>query len=339
MLFLLSLICFSFKDFKSKVTNIFSGSGKKDQIQISYDIKSEILRIPVQKRNESGTFTFYKNINISNTVAYVDMWRSHWCTYYNDREFFFTPRINEMLQRLRNIGITVVTISSFADRLYGGSRQRKRGFQAVRNGMITEIADYEADQYRFHHVYIPGFKDICVYKDLQRFGETRDNRYTYKIALARDDYFVQNFEEAAESFVGLNKKTVIFLGQHTNMCLMAVMLYCQQANLDLIIVGDLVDSCWVFEKQKDHCPTHTTGNRATNNYFETKFGVSVKSYDLIRAIQQSNLPRIQPKYQYFTKTAWMFDHLDSPQQFVNTTDTNTTQDDNLTQDTRLEHLY
>lgn len=256
--------------------------------------------------NSSGIFYTKRSINLSETVIYVDMWRSHWCTYYNDREFYFTPRINEILQMFRQISVPVVQISMSVDAFNGNSIQRKEGKKVVEKGSLDILEKYNAQAMRYHKDYIPGFVDTCVYKDQERFGKYRDNRFSKVIAVAEDDYFVQNFKESAESFVGLGAKHVIVLGQHTNMCLMAVFLYCREVNLDLIIVRDLVDACWLFEYQKNHVRNHTAGNIAVNDYFDTNFGSSIISYDLIRSIKRCKRPKRKPVYTMFTNVAHMF---------------------------------
>ena len=270
----------------------------------------KIIKIKARRVNRNNEIEeFEREINLSDTVAYVDMWRSHWCTYYNDREFFFTPRINEMLQRLRQYDVPVVTISSLADDVYSFTKQRKAGKMYTKKGAVDAIEEYHADQTIYHYEYIPLFEDICVYKDLTRYGYTRDNRYTPRILLSTEDIFVQNFRESAEAFVGLGKKTVIVFGQHTNMCLMAVFLYCQQVGLDLIIVRDLVDACWVYELEHSYANSHTKGNNITNMYFDKKHGTSIISYDLIRSLKKLDVPLIKPKYQYFQKSAFQFKYL------------------------------
>lgn len=219
-----------------------SQSSANNQKKINTDSSSDPnqMIIKTRKINSSGTFYIKRSINLSETVIYVDMWRSHWCTYYNDREFYFTPRINEILQMFRQISVPVVQISMSVDAFNGNTIQRKEGKKVVEKGALDVLERYNAQAMRYHKDYIPGFVDTCVYKDQERFGKYRDNRFSKVIAVAEDDYFVQNFKESAESFVGLGAKHVIVLGQHTNMCLMAVFLYCQQVGLDLIIVRDLV---------------------------------------------------------------------------------------------------
>ena len=282
-----------------------------NQYQEEEDLTPKIIKIKARKITNSSGIETIREINLSDTIAYVDMWRSHWCTYYNDREFFFTPRINEMLQRLRMFNVPVVTISQLAERDYAFTKQRRLGRLYVQKGMLDVLEDYQADQTRYHYQYVPKFEDICVYKDLTRYGKTRDNRLTDKITLAKDDIIVENFRESAESFVGLGKKTVLVFGQHTNMCLMAVFLYCQQVGFDLIIVRDLVDTCWLYELENSYAKTHSQGNNISNTYFDTKVGSSIISYDLIRSLNhlQHNIKLKAPKYEYFKKTSFQFKHL------------------------------
>lgn len=274
----------------------------------TFDPGKEFI-IKTRKINSSGTFFIKRSINLSQTVVYADMWRSHWCTYYNDREFFFTPRINEMLQRFRQLSVPVVQISMSVDAFNGNTKQRQEGRKVVAKGALDVLEKYNAQAARYHKDYIPGFADTCVYTDQERFGKYRDNRFSKQIAIAEDDYFVQNFKESAESFVGLGAKHVIILGQHTNMCLMAVFLYCQQVGLDLIIVRDLVDACWLYKYQKKHVKNHTAGNVAVNDYFDKVIGSSVLSYDLIRSIKRYKAERKQPVYNMFTNVAHMFKYL------------------------------
>jgi hypothetical protein len=148
------------------------------------------LFITARKMTSNGPTFVNRRINISESVIYVDMWRSHWCTYYNDREFFFTPRINELLQRLRLVGFPVVHISMGVDAYNGRTKQRRAGKEAVSKGNITVLENYNALTARYHHEYIPGFVDTCVYTDQERYGKYRDNHFTKVIAIAENDRFV-----------------------------------------------------------------------------------------------------------------------------------------------------
>ena len=268
-----------------------------------------IININVRKINESGEFFIEREINLSETVAYVDMWRSHWCTYYNDREFYFTPRINEILQRLRQYFVKVIHISLSVDADLPMIRQRRLGLKAIEKGNLSILENFHARAMRYHEEYIPGFQDECVYEDQERFGSTRDNRFTKSITISTEDLFVSNFKESAMSFVGLGAKTILIFGQHTNMCLMAVFLYCKEVGLDLILIRDLTDSCWLYKYQKNHVNSHTKGNLAVNNYFDKEFGSSILSFDLIKSLKKLKINKFKQNYNLFIKNSIIFKNL------------------------------
>jgi hypothetical protein len=179
----------------------------------------------------------------------------------------------------------------------------------ITKGNLTAISQYNPEPVRFHHEYIPGFLDVCVYEDQDRFGKARNTNYPKEIALAETDYFVQNFKEAVMTFVGLGIKTVIVMGEHTNQGLMSVFLICRQVGLELIVVRDLIDAAWVFELQKNHSRTHSEGNRVVNEYVDEKLGESVLSYDVLAALREVKVRRKAPNYTMFTNVATLFKNI------------------------------
>jgi hypothetical protein len=145
------------------------------------------------------------------------------------------------------------------------------------------LEKYVAAQMRFHEQYIPGFKDDCAHANETRYGRTRDSRLTNDIVVAASDAFVPHFREAAESFVGAGAKTGLIFRQHTNMCPMAVLLYCREAKLDFVVVKDVAASAWSYRNQKKTHPSHHLSNIAVEKYIETHFGCTALSYDILRA--------------------------------------------------------
>ena len=295
-----------------KITNYNPKKFQNSKNAFSSIPRSNLKKLTFKSRRidmDNNTIEENKTIDLTKTVFYVDMWRSHWCTYYNAREFFFTPRINELAQLIRAYNVPFVEITLNVDAVQPNSIQRKRGKAIVNKGITEKLENFHEKKARYFKYYIPGFQDVCVYEDLTRYGEFRDNNPTKEIALTDDDYFVSNFKESAEFFVGIGAKYIIITGQHTNMCLMAVFQYCQQVGLDLILVRDLADGAWVYEKQKKHCKTHTEGNNAILKYYEKNFGCTVLSYDLIRALKRSPIKKKPKKYTRFTNHAHIFKYL------------------------------
>lgn len=283
---------------------IVSGFVEFDESAFRVALSRCIINISVKKFN--GTFyNIEKSLNVSETVVYVDMWRSHWCTYYNDRSYFISPRINEILQILRKYGLRVVTISSIADHIYSRTKQRIAVKKLLKNFYNKDLSNYYVRQEDYHDEFIPGFKDACIYKDQSRYDKERNNRLSPDIMLAYNDLIVSNFREAVEVFLSLNATTVIVLGQHTNMCLMAVLLYCKKVNLDIIIVEDLTDSCYVYDIQKSDIKNHSDSNKVVLKYLSQSYGSLILSYNLIKSFRKKK-PIKMPRYNLFKGRSFHF---------------------------------
>ena len=270
--------------------------------------ESIIIEVHGQKIENGKEVNFIRPLNLSDSIVYVDMWRSHWCSYYNDRAWLYTYRVNEMFQRLRQFGVPIITISPPAEHFYKDLVQRKRARQLINAGSLPLFKEYTASQYKDHPKYIPKFKDDCVNDEQTDRKIGTDGRLTKRISIAEEDIIVCNFQEGAKAIAGSGKRTVIFFGQHTNMCIMNVMLYCNKMGLDVLFVRDLVDTCWVYQLEKSYAKTHTIGNNITNTFVESNYAQSVLSYDLIHSMHKAE-PIVSPHYEFFMDTAWMWKHL------------------------------
>lgn len=235
------------------------------------------------------------SIDIHSLVAYVDIWRGHWCPYYNDRNFYIAPRVNELLQIIRTIGIPASHLSFTAESAMMNTRQRKRAKKVIRGGNITKLDNYEPKPNMSYPKYIPGFVDKCNH-NMSRFNIYRDHGFSRDILLADDDYYVASFKEAVMLFWGLGAKYVLIFGEHTNMCLMHVIMYCQEVGITPVIVRDLVDSAWVYEYQKQTIPSHSLANNAVNTFLQDNQVPLIHSYDLIRTLNELTYKKICPRY-------------------------------------------
>lgn len=249
------------------------------------------IKIPSKIHGKNQTFS----IDMHSLVAYVDIWRGHWCPYYNDRNFFLSPRVNELLQIIRMFQIPVSHLSFTAESSMLYTRQRKRAKTAILYGNTTVLNEYEPYPNESYSKYIPGFIDKCNH-NLSRFNRYRDHGFSKDICISDDDYYVSSFKEASMLFNGLGAKYVLIFGEHTNMCIMQVIMYCLKAGMQPIIVRDLVDCAWVYHFQKTTFSRHTESNSAVNKYIESLGVPSVLSYDLIRAFKDVPLKRTRPKY-------------------------------------------
>jgi len=258
------------------------------------------ITVSVLRYDKNGRVVFDDlRINSKNTVFYVDSWKSHWCPYYNDREFFFAPRINEMLHIARSRGFTVLHLNwkGLKNSTYEMIREKSRKIEE--KGMTKEIQNNYPWSGELHQDYIPGFKDKCIYSEYQRYGKMRDQRPNPSVSISSGDLVAKSFKSMAAIISGRGFRNVIFFGFHSNLCLLSATLYLRYANITVVHVEDLVDAAYFYPTQKRGIPSHSKMNIVCNKYFSEKYGVTIKSYDLARELLKQKPITIPPKWLFW----------------------------------------
>lgn len=223
------------------------------------------------------------------TVAYVDLWKGHWCPYYNDRANYLGGRINEVVQKLRPIGVQMNGISfnvKFEDPVppqvtIGRYLVRKTGDHRTKSVEATKIRAEMLSR------FYPGFNDSCVYDGFGWMNSVhQDTNFAEDIPMSLNDGIVTNFLDAALAAIGHGADTVILIGVHTNMCILSVAIHCIMAGIRLILLRDLSDTTWDFHYQSEFFPSHEMANAAVHRFYETEIGATALSYDLIRSVDK-----------------------------------------------------
>lgn len=257
-----------------------------------------------------GNTTSYKTISLStnNTIFYSDAWRAHWCQYYNDREHFLTPRINEFEHILRSRGFKIMHLNWKGDETNYDAHLRTRGRRLSEKGMTPDINSTYPNPGEDVPTYNPGFSDECMYSGYKRFGPTRNQRPNYALSLAENDIVAQNFKAVAAEALALNTKTVVMLGMHTNLCIYNAASLLKISNISIGFVTDLIDAGYYYPKQKHYVASHTIQNYVCNEYVGQKFGWQTMSYSIISAALKMKPIVAEPKWILFPSTARPFKH-------------------------------
>lgn len=243
---------------------------------------------------------------IKEFIAYNDVWRGHWCPYYNDRMVFLNPRINELLQLFRAYRIQTIHVSFASEASFYDFPQRISANKILRFKQSSQLKNFTAHPENEYHNYIPNFEDKCNDFVTKKFSKFRDVDFAKPIAISQSDYFIANFKEGVHIANALHKKYMFITGDHTNMCLMHAMIYCQKVGIIPIIVEDLVDSAWTYQAQSKTIPTHSKSNFAVNHYVEEKMGMTALSYDIISGFETLKIPLRSIRYTYNTKYSKIF---------------------------------
>ena len=267
---------------------IFHITIKKNRIK---KYMNNYISFPVHQFNQSKIL----RVKIKDIAAYNDVWRGHWCPYYNDRMEFLTPRINEFLQYIRSYKIPVIYISFAAEASmkYYPQRIFAQKYIHKSHSIFHNFTAYPNESY---NEYIPGFVDECNGFSNSKFSHYRDNDFAKPIAISSRDLFVADFKEGVKVANSLKVKYLLLTGDHTNMCLMHIMIYCQKIGIIPILVKDLSDSAWTYNAQKLTLQSHSQSNSVVNNYIENKMGMTSISYDIISSFESSNLTIQKVRY-------------------------------------------
>ena len=276
-----------------------------------FDIQSDFPKTNLYSLNFTipcyvNNSKFNIEIDIHKSVFYTDLWRGHWCPYYNDRNIFMAPRINEILQHSRRFNTPAVFISFAAEASMKHLQQRKIAKLAIRSGNISVIRQFKPQPNLTYDQYNPGFIDSCNYQIKSKFSNYLDYDFHRQILIAKEDLFVSSFEEAAMLFKGYNAKYVFILGEHTNMCLMHVIMYCKQIGILPIVVDDLSDCGWVYNIQHRTLETHSKANEAVLNYLQTNNVPIINSYDLLFKLKSLKGDSHKSHYERNINTAFRF---------------------------------
>ncbi|OHS97522.1 hypothetical protein TRFO_36282 [Tritrichomonas foetus] len=272
----------------------------------SHKILEENVFLPINVHYylENGTKQ-YKVINLyqNETLFYVDYWRSHWCPYYNDRDFFLSHRINEFLHIARSRGFRIFHLHWKGHEAKLDEPLRKN-YKKIGEDFISPIVkDTWIDNNVNNSLYIPGFKDKCIYPNFERFGKTRCQKPNPALAFGENDIIAYNFKSIATVAHYHKAKTVILTGVHTNLCIRSAAMYLALLNISVGYIDDLLDAGFYYPTQKNHLKSHSQMNRVSLKFAETYHGWGANSYDVARELLKMEPQIHEPKWKIYPEQA------------------------------------
>jgi hypothetical protein len=271
-------------------------------------LPQENLTLEVFRRLED--FRIVKSrvtLDPTDTLFYVDAWRSHWCTYYNDRAFYLTPRVNEVLHLARSRGFRAFHLHWKAHERDLDRNLRSEAKRRAQIGETPIINETWTDNSKNNSRYIPGFEDRCMLPGYERFGKTRDQKPHPTISVGSEDVIAFNFKSIANVAHYLNVSTVVLMGMHTNLCIRSAAMYLALVNISVGYVDSLLDAGYYFPGQRRHgVNSHSKMNDITFNYSITYHGWGINGFHLMAAL--SKLPSVarEPQWVMYPEAALRF---------------------------------
>jgi hypothetical protein len=266
------------------------------------------LLLNVVNRIEGDALSHHRiTLNTNDTLFYVDAWRSHWCPYYNDRAFYLTPRINEILHLARSRGFQAFHLHWKPHEENLDESLRETAKKNSDRGETPVIRDTWTDNTANNSRYIPGFEDRCMFPKYERFGPTRDQKPHPTISVADSDVLAFNFKSIANIANFLKMKTVILMGMHTNLCIRSAAMYLALVNISVGYVGDLLDSGYYYPGQKKHgVKSHSKMNEVAYNYAIKTHGWGIGGFDLMHALKKMPAVAHEPNWAMYDDVAVPF---------------------------------
>lgn len=157
-------------------------------------------------------------------IIVVDMWDKHWCKGANERIAVFAPKMNKILKIARNRGFMIIFAPSETLKAYEQTPQRQLMKQNLKNHPEIPIAS------SLNHWHSAGLREKICFPIVDRDGGCVDTpRCKTHIAWTRqlDSLEIHPGDGISDSgpeiycFLKVNRvKNVIFMGVHTNMCVL-----------------------------------------------------------------------------------------------------------------------
>jgi nicotinamidase-related amidase len=218
-----------------------------------------------------------------NTAIIVcDMWDRHWCEGASRRVAEMAPRMNHVIQRARQKGVTIIYAPSGTMDFYAGFPQRDR----LKNARYDPSSDLIQDWY-----YLDPEKESELPVDDSDGGcDTNPepdrlevwSRQIAVLEIDEKDGISDNGREINNFFIERGIQNVILMGVHINMCVLGRSFGVRgqvARGRNVVVVRDLTDS--MYNPGMPPFVSHEEGTRRIIHHIERYWCPSIESKDLL----------------------------------------------------------
>lgn len=206
-------------------------------------------------------------------IIVIDMWNEHWSWGATERVNIMAPRMNIVLQRARQRGITIIHAPSDTMDFYSNHHARTS---------MLEIPHADPPQAR-------EMPDPPLPVDASDGGSDTGETNGYKawhrqhpvLEIDDADFISDNGQEVYNLFVHNGIKNIIFMGVHTNMCVLGRSFAIKPMvkwGFNAVLARDLTDA--MYNPFKPPYVSHEEGTRLIIEYIEKFWCPTILSGDL-----------------------------------------------------------
>ena len=211
-------------------------------------------------------------------LVLCDIWDTHWCRGANQRLAALLPRMSEVVQSARGLGVLIIHAPSDTMEFYQDSPARKRVLEAPQAAFPQELPHDDPAQ--------PIDSSDGGNDTDDNVGAVNELVWTrqhpaIKIDDSRDG-ISDDGQELYNLFVQRGIKNVLIMGVHTNMCILNRSFAIKQMvkwGFRVALIRDLTDS--MYNPARPPYVSHDEGTQLTIEFIEKFWCPTVDSGDLL----------------------------------------------------------
>lgn len=227
-------------------------------------------------------------------IIVCDMWNTHTCSMSAQRVAAMAPRMNQVINAARSLGVMIVHSPSDTMKFYEGTPWRRRMQLAPKApSSIPILARCPRDPVEERNFPIDDSDSGCddpIVKDWtgQPYPWTREHP---AIDIVGFDGVSDNGQEIYNFLRQEGISNVALMGVHTNICILNRgfgIRQMTQLGFQVVLVRDLTDS--MYDPRKRPFVSHTRGTELVIEHIETRWCPSIVSEDLTHVIAGTDNP-------------------------------------------------
>ena len=230
-------------------------------------------------------------------IIIIDMWNMHTCALSAQRVAAMAPRMNQVVNAARSLGVMIIHAPSDTMKFYEGRPERQRMQRAPMASSAIRIRATEpgADESRIFPI-AGGCDDPVARKFTGPAPATTRGFYPWErehpaIDIAGFDGISDNGQEIYNFCKQEGITNIALMGVHTNICILNRAFGVREMTrlgFHVVVVRDLTDA--MYDPRKRPFVSHARGTELVIEHIEANWCPSVLSEDLTRVIQGTDGP-------------------------------------------------
>jgi len=230
-------------------------------------------------------------------VIIIDMWDTHTCGLSAQRVAAMAPRMNQVVNAARSLGVMIIHAPSDTMKFYEGRPERQRMQQAPRAPSPFRVQPTEPDADELRKFPIAGGCDDPVSKKFTGPAPpTTRGLYPWErehpaIEIAGYDGISDSGQEIYNFCKQEGITNVALMGVHTNICILNRAFGTREMTrlgFNVVVARDLTDA--MYDPRKRPFVSHARGTELVIEHIEANWCPSILGEDLTRVIPGTDGP-------------------------------------------------